>query len=70
MRTIKFTNRFKRDYKREKSGCHRKTLEAMLMETVNLAESGSQAELKALMKLSEPSFAEWDNVEDGVYDNL
>jgi mRNA interferase YafQ len=36
MRTIRFTNRFKRDYKRNKSGRHGKTLDAMLMETVNL----------------------------------
>ena len=30
MRTIKFTNRFKRDYKRESRGRHRATLEADL----------------------------------------
>lgn len=27
-------------------------------------------ELKAIMKVSEPSFEEWDNDEDSVYDNL
>ena len=36
MRKIKFTNRFKRDYKREKSGRHRKKLDAILMETINM----------------------------------
>jgi mRNA interferase YafQ len=36
MRTIKYTTRFKRDYKREKSGRHGKTLDAELMEVVNL----------------------------------
>lgn len=27
-------------------------------------------ELKSIMKVSEPSFEEWDNDEDDVYDNL
>jgi mRNA interferase YafQ len=36
MREIRFTGRFKRDYKREKSGRHGKTLDAVLMEVVNL----------------------------------
>jgi mRNA interferase YafQ len=34
MRTIRYTNRFKRDYKREKSGRHGKTLDADLMDVV------------------------------------
>lgn len=36
MREIRYTARFKRDYKREKSGRHRTTLDAALMEVVNL----------------------------------
>ena len=36
MREIRFTGRFKRDYKREKSGRHGKTLDTVLMEVVNL----------------------------------
>jgi mRNA interferase YafQ len=36
MRTISYTNRFKRDYKREKAGPVGKKLDALLMETVNL----------------------------------
>ena len=36
MRTIKYTGRFKRDYKREKSGQHGKTLDAVLMAVVDL----------------------------------
>lgn len=36
MRRINYTNRFKRDYKREKSGRHGKTVDAALMEVVNL----------------------------------
>ena len=36
MRNIKYTNRFKRDYKREKGGQHGKKLDAVLMEAVNM----------------------------------
>lgn len=35
-----------------------------------LARSSKSAELRALMKLSESSFAEWDNKEDDIYDRL
>ena len=34
MRNVKFTSRFRRDYKREKSGRHGKHLDAELLETV------------------------------------
>ena len=36
MRVVKYTNRFKRDYRREKSGQHGKKLDALLMEVVTL----------------------------------
>ena len=36
MREIKYTSRFKRDYKREKSAQHGKKLDAILMEAVNM----------------------------------
>jgi mRNA interferase YafQ len=36
MRTVKYANRFKRDYRREKSGQLGKSLDALLMEAVNL----------------------------------
>lgn len=36
MRIVRPTRRFKRDYKREKSGRHSKTLDAALMEVLNL----------------------------------
>ena len=36
MRTVKYTNRFKRDYRRELSGRHGKRLDAFLMDVVNL----------------------------------
>jgi mRNA interferase YafQ len=36
MRTVKYTGRFKRDYRREKSGVLGKKLDALLMEVVDL----------------------------------
>jgi len=36
MREVKYTTRFQRDYRREKSGRHSKKLDAQLMEVVNL----------------------------------
>lgn len=36
MREISYTRRFKRDYRREKSGRHGKSLDAALMAVVNL----------------------------------
>ena len=36
MRTVKYTNRFKRDYRREKSGRHGRTLDKLLMEVVDM----------------------------------
>ena len=36
MRTVKYTNRFKRDYRREKSGVLGKKLDTLLMTVVNL----------------------------------
>jgi mRNA interferase YafQ len=36
MRTVRYTNRFKRDYRREKSGRHGKQLDALFLEIVDL----------------------------------
>ena len=36
MRTIRYTNRFRRDYKREKAGRHGKTLDTELSDIVRL----------------------------------
>jgi mRNA interferase YafQ len=36
MRTVKYTKRFQRDYRREGSGIHSKKLDALLMEVVDL----------------------------------
>jgi hypothetical protein len=48
MRDAKYTTRFQRDYRREKSGRHGKKLDALLMEVVNL--------LAADTPLSAPEF--------------
>jgi len=39
MRTIRYANRFKRDYKREKAGRHSKTLDADLAHAVDLLKA-------------------------------
>ncbi|MGB4967280.1 MAG: type II toxin-antitoxin system YafQ family toxin [Candidatus Saccharimonadales bacterium] len=36
MRTVSYTNRFKRDYRREKAGQHGKRLDVLLLDVVNL----------------------------------
>ena len=36
MRIVSYTNRFRRDYSREKTGLHGKKVDALLMEVVNL----------------------------------
>jgi mRNA interferase YafQ len=36
MRTIRYSNRFKRDYKREKAGRHGKNLDSLLREAIAL----------------------------------
>jgi mRNA-degrading endonuclease YafQ of YafQ-DinJ toxin-antitoxin module len=36
MRVVKYANRFRRDYKRERSGRHSNRLDTMLLATVNM----------------------------------
>jgi len=44
MRTAKYTTRFKRDFRRKKSGKHARNLDALLMDVVSLlAEDKSLA---------------------------
>jgi mRNA interferase YafQ len=43
MRTVRYTNRFKRDYKREKSGRHGKTLDRDLTGIVRLLAADTPA---------------------------
>jgi predicted DNA-binding protein len=35
-----------------------------------IKDSGSRSELESIMKASEPSFDEWDNDEDEIYNDL
>ena len=42
MRTVKYTNRFKRDYRRENSGRHGKALDALLTRTVELLAANAE----------------------------
>ena len=42
MREVRYTHRFKRDYKREQSGRHGKNLNAALMKVVNLLAADTE----------------------------
>jgi len=61
MRKIKFTNRFKRDYKREKSGRHRKKLDAILREAVNMLAADA---LLPRRYFDHPLSGEWSDHRD------
>ena len=61
MREIRLTNRFKRDYKREKSGRHAKTLDATLLAAVKLLA----ADLPLLHRnFDHPLSGEWSDHRD------
>jgi predicted DNA-binding protein len=47
-------------------------VESLIDDYINeyLNESNSKSELEAIMKVSEPSFDEWDNDEDEIYNDL
>jgi mRNA interferase YafQ len=61
MREVKYTRRFKRDYQREKSGVHRKKLDALLMEVVNLLASDAQLPRR---NFDHPLSGEWSDHRD------
>jgi mRNA interferase YafQ len=61
MRTISYTNRFKRDYKREKAGRHGKTLDADLMQVVNLLANDTPLPRK---NFDHPLSGEWSDHRD------
>lgn len=61
MRTISYTNRFKRDYKREKAGRHGKTLDADLMQIVNLLASDTPLPRR---NFDHPLSGEWNDHRD------
>jgi mRNA interferase YafQ len=61
MRTIRYTNRFKRDYKREKAGRHGKTLDADLAQTVDLLKADTQLPRR---HFDHPLSGEWSDHRD------
>jgi mRNA interferase YafQ len=60
MREIKFTKRFQRDYKREKSAGHSKNLDAQLMAVVNLLVADTTLPRRNLITLC----SEWNDHRD------
>jgi mRNA interferase YafQ len=61
MREIRFTARFKRDYKRQKSGRHSNTIDALLMEVVNLLAADMPLQPR---HVDHPLFGEWSDHRD------
>jgi len=61
MREIRYTPRFKRVYRREKSGRHSKTIDAALMNVVNLLAADIPL---PLANVDHPLLGEWDDHRD------
>lgn len=61
MRTIRYTNRFERDYKRERAGRHGKTLDADLMQVVNLLAADTPLPRR---NFDHPLSGEWSDHRD------
>ena len=61
MRTVRYTGRFKRDYRREKSGQHGKKLDALLMVVVNLLAADTSLPLR---NFDHALTGEWDDHRD------
>lgn len=61
MRTIRYTNRFKRDYKREKAGRHGKQLDRLLSEAVDLLAADQPLPRRYF---DHPLSGEWDDCRD------
>ncbi|MBV9399210.1 MAG: type II toxin-antitoxin system YafQ family toxin [Bryobacterales bacterium] len=61
MREIKYTARFKRDYRREKSGQHGKKLDLLLMEVVNLLANDAPLPRR---NFDHPLSGEWSDHRD------
>ena len=59
MREIKYTTRFKRDYRREKSGLYSKKLDALLMEVVNLLAADKPMPRR---NFDHPLSGEWSDI--------
>jgi mRNA interferase YafQ len=61
MRTVKYTGRFKRDYRREKSGRHGRKLDELLMEVVNLLAADAPLPRR---NVDHPLSGEWSDHRD------
>ncbi|MBA2586374.1 MAG: type II toxin-antitoxin system YafQ family toxin [Chthoniobacterales bacterium] len=61
MRDVKYTSRFRRDYRREKSSVHSRKLDAMLMEIVNLLAAGTPLPRR---NFDHPLSGEWSDCRD------
>jgi mRNA interferase YafQ len=61
MREVKYAARFKRDYRREKSGRHGKQLDALLMEVVNLLAADTPLPRR---NVDHPLSGEWKDFRD------
>ena len=61
MREVKYTARFRRDYRREKSGPHGKKLDALLMEAVNLLAADT---ILPRRHFDHPLAGEWNDHRD------
>jgi mRNA interferase YafQ len=58
---VKYTTRFQRDYRREKSGRHGKKLDPMLMEVVNLLAADTPLPRRTFYH---PLYGEWSDHRD------
>ena len=61
MRTVKYTNRFKRDYRREKSGQHGRRLDKLLMEVVDMLAGDKRLPRR---NFDHPLTGEWNDHRD------
>ena len=61
MRIVKYTNRFKRDYRREKSGRHGRTLDKLLMEVVDMLAGDKSLPRR---NFDHPLTGEWNDHRD------
>jgi mRNA interferase YafQ len=61
MRTVKYTNRFKRDYRREKSGHLGRRLDSLLMEVVNMLAADASLPRR---HFDHPLTGEWNDHRD------
>jgi mRNA interferase YafQ len=61
MRTVNYTSRFKRDYRREKSGHHGKKLDNLLMEVVDMLAADKPLPRR---NLDHPLTGEWNDHRD------